>query len=116
MPTISGRNSLTTGASVKNVLAGSQYEFMPFDGTIEVLAKADRAQVTCNVFSGPDILCEPGTGVPIAPTAGTEAAPVYPDDSIAEDEAAQGDRLGLGFVNGNALTAVINWQVKITPA
>ena len=113
MPTISGRTALAAGASVKNVLAGSQYEFMPFDGTMEFLAKADKNLVTTNVFSGPDVLCEPGTGVPIA---AAEATPVYPDDTIAEDEAAQGDRLQVGFVNGNAAATVINWQLRITPA
>lgn len=113
MPVISGRTSLATGATVKNVLQGSQYEFMPFDGTIEVLAKADHNLVTCNLFSGPDVLAEPGTGVPIA---AAEATPVYPDDIIGEDEAAQGDRLQFGLANGNAATAIINWRISISPA
>ena len=113
MPTISGRNSIAAGASVANVLLGSQYESMPFDGTIEIGLKADKNLVTCAVFAGPDVLGEPGCPVSFA---ASEAMPVYPDDFHFEDEAAQGDRLKVGLSNGNAATTVVNWSVRITPA
>lgn len=113
MPTISGRTALGIGGSVANVLLGSQYELAPFDGTIEVGVKADKSQVTCQIFSGPDVLAEPGSAVPFA---AAEAMPVYPDDYHWEDEVAHGDRLKLGLLNGNAQATVVNWAVRITPA
>lgn len=113
MPTISGRTTLLTGASVANVFLGSQYELMPFDGTIEIGVMADKPQVDCAVFSGPDTLAEPGSAVPFA---AAEAFPKYPDDYHWEDEAAKGDRLKLTLHNGNALTTIINWAIRVTPA
>ncbi|HKW42518.1 MAG TPA: hypothetical protein VJN39_14815, partial [Gemmatimonadales bacterium] len=83
MPTISGRVSIAAGATVSNVLLGSQYELAPFDGTIEIGLMADKNLVSCGIFSGPDILQEPGGVVPFA---AAEATPKYPDDYHWEDE------------------------------
>lgn len=113
MPTISGRTSLAAGASVANVLQGSQYEFAPFDGTIEIGLFSDKNLVTTAVFSGPDVLQEPGGAVPFG---AAEAAPQYPDHYLWEDEVARGDRLKLSLVNGNAATAIVNWVLRMSPA
>ncbi len=113
MPTISGRTALAIGGSTANVLLGSQYELAPFDGTIEVGIKSDKNLNTCAIFSGPDVLAEPGSSVPFA---AAEAMPVYPDDYHWEDEVAQGDRLKITLTNGNAAASVVNWAVRLTPA
>lgn len=113
MPAMSGRATPAAGATTGNVLLGQQYELMPFDGTVEFLAFANVNLVTCSIFSGPDILLQPGAAVPFG---AAEAAPVYPDHVLAEDEAAEGDRLSFVFVNGNAGAAIINWRVMLTPA
>ena len=113
MPTMSGRVSLAAGASSGNVLLGQQYELAPFDGTIEVGIVADKNLVTCSVFSGPDILQQPGGLVPVGTL---DAPPKYPDDYHWEDEVAKGDRLALIIVNGNAATTVATWVVRITPS
>lgn len=112
MPTISGRNSISAGASVVNVLSGSQYEFAPFDGQMIVGMRADKNLVTCAVFSGPDTLQEPGGMVPFG---SSEAAPSYPDDYHWEDTVARGDRIKVSLTNGNAATTVINWTLRFTP-
>jgi hypothetical protein len=113
MPTISKRFSMATGTTVDNALAASQYEFAPFDGTIEVGIFSNANLVTCAIFSGPDVLAEPGTAVPFG---GAEALPKYPDDYHWEDEVAQGDRLKVTLVNGNAGTALVNTILRLTPA
>lgn len=113
MPTISGRNVLATGTTVQNVLSGSQYELAPFDGTIEIGCRANVNLVTCAIFSGPDVLQEPGGFVPLA---AVDTAPSYPDDYHWEDEVAEGDRLKLSFVNGNAASATVMWALRLTPA
>ncbi len=116
MPTISGKTSIAAGAINPNVLLGSQYELMPFDGTIEIGIHADSAGlVDCSIFSGPDVLAEPGTPVPFATTA---RFPVYPDDFQWEDEAAQGDRLKIALrsaaTSGGPFT--VFWSLRISPA
>lgn len=113
MPSINRRFSMLTGTTVDNALSGSQYEFAPFDGTIELGIFADKPQVTCSVFSGPDVLGEPGSPVHFG---ATEALPVYPDHFPYEDEVAQGDRLKVQLVNSNAGTALVNVMLRIAPA
>lgn len=113
MPTISGRTSLAIGASVANVFQGSQYEMAPFDGTIEIGVRADGNLVNCAVFSGPDVLQEPGGVVPFG---AAEATPIYPDDFLWEDEVASGDRLKLNLVNNSGAARVVNWTLRISPA
>jgi hypothetical protein len=117
MPTIVRRvpetGTLAAGLSVDNVLAGSQYEFAPFDGTIEVGIIASTADIRCAVFSGPDVLLEPGS---VVDNAGAVRSPKYPDDYFLEDDVAQGDRLKVSITNvgagaGNAVVAL-----RITPA
>lgn len=113
MPTINKRFSMGTATTIENALAGSQYEFAPFDGTIEIGVTSTVASVETSIFSGPDVLLEPGS--PVAVFA-TERKPVYPDDFDVEDEVAQGDRLKINLVNRNAGTAVVNVTLRITPA
>ena|SRR5256885_3108879 len=111
MPTISRRDTVTTGAQL-NALLGSQYEFAPFDAIMEVAAFADKAQVSLTLFSGPDILAEPGQ---IVPFGAAEATPKVPDDYHWREVVAKGDRLKVLFLNGNAATTIINWIVSLTP-
>lgn len=112
MPTISGRSSILTGAT-SQPLTGSQYEFAPFDGTIEIGLKADKNLVTCSVYSGPDVLAEPGSFVPVG---AADEPPKYPDDYHWKDEVAKGDRLKINVVNGNAATTVLYWVLALSPA
>jgi len=113
VPTIGKRFSIATGVQVDNALANSQYEFAPFDGTIEIGIFADKNLVTCAIASGPDILAESGSPVPFG---GAEAMPKYPDDYHWEDEVAQGDRLKVQLNNGNAATTLVNVVLRLTPA
>ena len=115
MPTMSGRTTIPAGQTNINILAGQQYEFAPFDGTIEFGIIGDRANATLSIFSGPDTLQEPGGLVPIGPTPGTLTFPKYPDDYHWEDEVAQGDRLKVAVVNGDAVNAlVVAWSMRLT--
>ena len=122
MPTISGRTiSLAQGAVIENVLLGSQYELAPADGTIEIGLLADSTAgavtFTCTIFSGPDVLQEPGGLVPQA-TLATKATPAYPDDYHWEDEVARGDRLKIRIQNSSAtaLAGTVAWILRFTPA
>jgi hypothetical protein len=112
MPTISGRQVFGGAGSQANVFLGSQYELAPFDGTIEIGCTQTVANAcTLAVFSGPDILQEPGGSIPVYTT---EQFPKYPDDYHWEDEVAKGDRLKLALVATAACT--VNWVMRLTPA
>jgi hypothetical protein len=114
MPSISGRNVLAANAVVANVLAGSQYEFAPFNGNMQIgltVNVAGPTGATMAIFAGPDVLAEPGS--PIPPYT-TEQFPKYPDDYHWEDMVAQGDRLKIGLAAGSA-GATVNWVLRINP-
>lgn len=115
MPTIAKRVSQAIGTTTDNVLANSQYEFAPFDGTIEIGMFATRSLCSCAIFSGPDVLAEPGTPIPFG---AAEALPKYPDDYHWEDEVAQGDRLKITVTNSNVAAGpdIINVVLRMTPA
>ena len=116
MPTISGTTTVQGGQTVQNILSDSQYEYAPFDGTIELGMFSNRDDTTCAVFSGPDVLQEPGGLVPNL-VDGTVGIPKYPDDYHWEDEVAQGDRLKVSLTNGDTVnTAIVRWVLRITPA
>jgi len=111
MPTISGRQSILTGATFQPFV-GSQYEFAPFDAEIKLGLKCDKNLVTCSVFSGPDILAEPGSFVPVGTL---DEPPKVPDDYHWVDDVAKGDRLKVTVTNANAATTVLYWVLSITP-
>jgi len=116
MPTISGKTTVPAAGRVDNILLGSQYELSPADGTIEIGIQSDRLTTTCAIFSGPDVLQEPGGQVPFT-TNGTQTMPRYPDDYHWEDEVARGDRLKVTLLNGDAVNpAIVNWILRFTPA
>ena len=118
MPTITKRISIGINTTVDNVLANSQYEFAPFDGTIEIGMFGTRSLISAAIFSGPDVLAEPGTPVPFSATPGTELMPVYPDNYHWEDEVAHGDRLKITLVNANVAGGpdFVNVVLRLTPA
>ena len=113
MPTISGRQVFAGAGSVANLLLGSQYELAPFDGTVEIgmTSSTTVAVATCSIFSGPDVLQEPGGFIPFY---ATEQMPKYPDDYHWEDEVAKGDRLKIALVATAATN--VDWVVRLTPA
>lgn len=122
MPTIAKRISQAINTTTDNVLANSQYEFAPFDGTIEIGAMASCPLLQIAIFSGPDVLAEPGTPLPF-PAGATAAVPIeqmpkYPDDYHWEDEVAHGDRLKITLTNGAASGGphIANIILRLTPA
>ena len=113
MPTISGIAPIGAGAMVPNVLSGSQYELAPFDATIEIGLMSTKKDTTVAIFSGPDVLQEPGGMVPCL-TDGTVTYPKYPDDYHWEDEVAAGDRIKISLSAVTACSVV--YVLRITPA
>jgi hypothetical protein len=113
MPTIKRTTSLAANESA-NPLAGSQYEYLPFDALVQAAVLADAAgEVEATFFSGTDVILE---GAPLDTLA--VATPIqFPDDYDIQDVAAQGERLGLTIreVGGNVGPTVVRTVVRITP-
>lgn len=110
MPLITVKSTITTGSSAQP-LAGSQYEYLPFNALIEIGVTSSVNNVLATISSGSDILAEEG---PV--TLGTaDIFPKYPDEYTLQDVAAAGDRLKINLRNTNAGTATVMTAVRITP-
>lgn len=111
MPIIQTRTSLLTATVNDNLLANSQFEFLPYDAQLEFGINGDAAgqEVIVDVYSGQDVLAE---SMPLNAQA---RAPVYPDDFTLTDVAAAGERLKIRARNTGAGTHVVFVAVRITP-
>lgn len=101
MPAISSSVSVAASGVNENVLAGSQWEFMPFDGMLEIglCGDANGADLAIDIFTGTDIELE-------GSRANTQnRMPVYPDDFPVMAGAAAGDRLKIRVRNTSAAGA-----------
>jgi hypothetical protein len=112
MPVISGRQSVGFGTTFLP-FSGSQFEYIPFDGELEIGLKVDRTLVTATLFSGPDVLGEPGQMIPVG---AANEPPKVPDDFHWIEKVAQGDRMKLLISEGNASgTSVLFFVARLTP-
>lgn len=112
MPTIQGSVSVPANSVVENVLAGSQFEFLPYDALLNfgIVGDANAADLRVDVYSGQDVLMES------AQPAGQNRIPVWPDDYNLEDVAGAGERIKTRVRNLNAGAArTLFFAVRITP-
>jgi hypothetical protein len=102
-------------ASTVFPLQGNQYEYLPFPAHVEFAVVANAYTVDVTIYSGSDVLQQGGP--PSFKTVGLAAgSPVYPDDFLAEDVAAAGDRLNVVLrETGNVATTDVETVVRISP-
>jgi len=62
MPLISDSRSVVANTTVDNVLAGSQFEFLPYDAMLEfgIVGAGALGAILVDVYSGQDVLMEAG--------------------------------------------------------
>lgn len=108
---IQGITSIAAGAVNDNVLAGSQYEYLPFNALLEfgLNGDANGNDLRVDVYSGSDVLLEN------APMSDLARIPVYPDDFQLTDVAAGGERIKIRVRNTNAGAVSLYHAVRITP-
>ncbi len=102
MPSLVFTQSIAAGATFLP-LSGWQYEYVPFGGRIEILARATAVGLRSTITSGSDTLQE-RSPVPAGGTAGVTPSPF--DVPTIADEVAAGDRLKILVENptGGAVT------------
>lgn len=112
MPTIFNTTTAAADGSTVNPLAGSQYEYLPFDAFVEFAIYSDAGDTwTISVFSGSDVLMQSS----LAPILATATPIIYPDHYFLNDTAGAGERLGIQAVNGSGGAADFRTIVRITP-
>lgn len=111
MPTIKRTTELEANETA-NPLAGSQYEFLPFDATIQFAAFADPDdEVEATLFSGTDVLLE---GSELDEKAATEPIKIG-EDELVRDVVAAGERLGYQVREIGGAAARVRTVIVITP-
>lgn len=110
MPLIQGSVSIAANSTNDNVLAGSQFEFLPYDAVLEFGLNGSAIGLNADVYSGQDVLAE------AMQVTAQNRVPVYPDDFNLNDVAAAGERIKIRGRNttGGALT--LFYSVRVTPA
>lgn len=110
MPTVRVSASIAANATVDNVLAGSQFEFLPYNAYLEFAVNGSATGLVTDIYSGSDTLCE-NAAVNTANRFG-----VYPDDFDLNDVAGAGERVKVRVRNttGGALTHFTT--MRVTPA
>ena len=111
MPLISDTRSIAANATVDNVLAGSQFEFLPFDAMLQfgLVGGGALGAILADVYSGQDVLMES------SPISVQNRFPVFPEDFTLDDVAAAGERIKVRLRNTTGAAVVVNTAVKITP-
>jgi hypothetical protein len=110
MPTITNTTAVLT-ATLVNLVAGSQYEYLPNDANVEIGLLGDVTGGLVTIISGSDLLAQEGA-MPFL--AGLGNYPKYPDDFHWSDEAAAGDRLTVQVRNPTGGTINVRWVIKLT--
>jgi len=110
MPTIQNSVSIAANATNENVVAGSQFEYLPYNALVEFGLIGAAAGLVADVYSGSDIVAEAYALNP------ANRFPIYPDDYPLNDVAAAGDRLKVRIRNTTGGAVVANYSVRITPA
>lgn len=97
--------SIAAGATT-NVLAGQQYEFLPFNSQVAIAATGSAAGLVMQAYAGTSLLQQES---PVNVEAAAGRGPLYPDDYTLRATIAGGTRMQCLVRNptGGALTVTL---------
>lgn len=109
MPQIQNSVSIAANSVNDNVIAGSQFEFLPYNARLDFGLVGSATGILVDVYSGADALCEQMA------ISTANRFPINPDDYTLKDVAMAGERIKIRARNttGGALT--LFFGVVITP-
>jgi hypothetical protein len=113
MPMIQNSVSVAAASVNDNILANSQWEYLPYNARLEfgLVGDANAADLRVDVYSGTDVILEG------SPLSAQNRMPIYPDDFTLTDFAAAGERIKIRVRNTNAGAArTVFFCVRINPA
>lgn len=101
MPTLQSSVIVAANSTVENVFIGSQFEFAPYDASIEIGVNGSAIGIVADVSTGQDVVAENFS------VAGVNRFPIMPDDFLIADVVKGGERVKLRVRNttAGALTA-----------
>lgn len=112
MPTVFHSTTGAAAGAQVDAMAGSQYQYLPFDAFVEFAVYADTGDTwNASVFSGTDVLMQDS----VIPILATATPILYPDHFFLQDGALAGERIGVQATNNTGAAADFRAQVRITP-
>ena len=109
MPQIQGSVSIAAGATNTNVLAGSVFEYLPYNAQVEIGLQGSATGLQVTVTSGSDVLMEE------SPPGLQNRMPLYPDDYLVPDVAGGGERLVIKARNTSGGALTLFYAVRVAP-
>jgi len=112
MPLIQASVSVPLSSVNDNLIAGSQFEFAPYNALVEfgINGDANGGDMRIDVYSGNDMLTEQ-----MVPNI-VNRSPIYPDEYLLQDVVGRGERIKIRARNTSAAAArVVFFGVRITP-
>lgn len=110
MPLIQSSVVIAASPAVNdNVIAGSQFEFLPFNASIRFALNGSAVGLVADVYSGQDVLSEQMV------VNSLNRVPINPDDFLLSDVAAAGERIKLRCRNTTGGPLTLFFALMIDP-
>lgn len=109
MPVIQNSVVIAGNATNDNVIQGSQFEFLPWDASLEFGLNGSATGLVADVYSGGDTVAERYA------LSTANRFPIYPDDYPLTDVAAAGERIKVRVANTTGGNLTLFYSVRITP-
>ena len=109
MPVMSDRRSVAANSVSGNVLAGSQFEFLPYPARVEFGLTGSAIGLNATVTTGNDVLQADQE------VNAQNRLPLYPDDFILIDVVRPGERIVVNYRNTTVGAINAFTSVRITP-
>lgn len=109
MPLIQQQATIAASSVNDNVIAGSQFEFLPYDSALRFALNGSATGLVADVYSGQDVLAEQ-MGVNTL-----NRVPINPDDFLLTDVAAAGERIKIRVRNTTAGALTLFFALIVDP-
>lgn len=109
MPLIQQSISVPASSVIDNVLAGSQFEFLPYNAMLLFALNGSANGLVADVYSGTDVLAEQ-MGINTL-----NRVPINPDDFLLTDVAGGGERIKIRVRNTTVGALTVFFAMIITP-
>jgi hypothetical protein len=109
VPVIQNQVTVPANGSIDNVIAGSQFEFLPYDAALRFGLSGTGNGLVVDVYSGQDVLAEQMA------VSATSRIPINPDDYVLSDVAGGGERVKIRVRNTTAGPLNLLFGIIIDP-
>lgn len=109
MPFFQNEQTIAANATVANILAGSIFEYAPYNCQILVAFTGAATGLICSVTTGSDVVAEP------FPPFVLTTFPVFPDQFVIADLVQAQERIVFSVRNTTGAGIVLRTSMQLTP-